>query len=159
LLGAASGLMLAAALASITAPMLVRQLTHAAIAATLAALVTRVLMLRRNSRIRPKSNLQTAIGVKHPNIQQKAQGLMGGSFNTREFFHGMTHNYVSAVKWVFLILSFPLPVALAMGGLALDYPMLLVLAFIVQYVGLIAERWFFFAQARHPQNLYYQMIS
>ncbi|MFC1589763.1 DMSO reductase, partial [Pseudomonadota bacterium] len=31
-------------------------------------------------------------------------------------------------------------------------------AFVVQYVGLIAERWFFFAQANHPQNLYYQTI-
>jgi hypothetical protein len=29
----------------------------------------------------------------------------------------------------------------------------------VQYMGLIAERWFFFAQANHPQNLYYQTIS
>ena len=25
--------------------------------------------------------------------------------------------------------------------------------------GLIAERWFFFAQSNHPQNLYYQAIS
>ena len=25
--------------------------------------------------------------------------------------------------------------------------------------GLLAERWFFFAQARHPQNLYYQVVS
>ena len=32
-------------------------------------------------------------------------------------------------------------------------------AFVVQYVGLLAERWFFFAQANHPQNLYYQAVS
>lgn len=25
--------------------------------------------------------------------------------------------------------------------------------------GLLAERWFFFAQANHPQNLYYQAIA
>jgi DMSO reductase anchor subunit len=35
----------------------------------------------------------------------------------------------------------------------------LVAAFVVQYAGLLAERWFFFAQANHPQNLYYQCIS
>jgi DMSO reductase anchor subunit len=29
----------------------------------------------------------------------------------------------------------------------------------VQYAGLLAERWYFFAEARHPQNLYYQAIS
>ena len=32
-------------------------------------------------------------------------------------------------------------------------------AFGVQYVGLLAERWFFFAQSNHPQNLYYQTVS
>ena len=36
---------------------------------------------------------------------------------------------------------------------------LLLAAFGVQYVGLLAERWFFFAQARHPQNLFYQAVS
>jgi DMSO reductase anchor subunit len=29
----------------------------------------------------------------------------------------------------------------------------------VQYLGLLAERWIFFAQANHPQNLYYQTVS
>ena len=32
-------------------------------------------------------------------------------------------------------------------------------AMIAQALGLLLERWFFFAQARHPQNLYYQVIS
>ena len=44
------------------------------------------------------------------------------------------------------------------GG-ALAAATLLAMAFVVQYVGLLAERWFFFAQANHPQNLYYQTIS
>ena len=30
---------------------------------------------------------------------------------------------------------------------------------IVQAPGLIANRWLFFAQAKHPQNLYYQVVS
>ena len=38
-------------------------------------------------------------------------------------------------------------------------PGLLLLAFATQYLGLLAERWFFFAQANHPQNLYYQTVS
>ena len=119
----------------------------------------RAAALVRNARIKPKSSLQTAIGVKHPRIEQKAQGQMGGSFNTREFFHGKGLRFVRAVKWIFLALAFALPVLLAGIGLAQRMPALLVSAFIVQYVGLLAERWFFFAQARHPQNLYYQVIS
>ncbi|MCK4710957.1 MAG: DMSO reductase, partial [Gammaproteobacteria bacterium] len=35
---------------------------------------------------------------------------------------------------------------------------LLMAAFVVQFAGLIFERWFFFAQANHPQNLYYQTV-
>ena len=38
-------------------------------------------------------------------------------------------------------------------------PGVLALAFVVQYLGLLAERWFFFAQANHPQNLYYQAVT
>jgi DMSO reductase anchor subunit len=29
----------------------------------------------------------------------------------------------------------------------------------VQVAGLLAERWYFFAEAKHPQNLYYQAIA
>jgi sulfite dehydrogenase (quinone) subunit SoeC len=32
-------------------------------------------------------------------------------------------------------------------------------AFAVPAALLLAERWFFFAQANHPQNLYYQAVS
>ena len=28
-----------------------------------------------------------------------------------------------------------------------------------QYVGLLFERWYFFAEAEHPQNLYYQAVA
>ena len=32
-------------------------------------------------------------------------------------------------------------------------------AFALQFAGLLAERWYFFAEANHPQNLYYQAIA
>ena len=35
----------------------------------------------------------------------------------------------------------------------------LMIAFVVHCAGLIAERWLFFAEANHPQNLYYQRIA
>ena len=52
-----------------------------------------------------------------------------------------------------------LPLALLVLGLSSASAGLLALAFAVQYVGLLAERWFFLAQANHPQNLYYQAVS
>ncbi len=38
-------------------------------------------------------------------------------------------------------------------------PALLALAFTVQYLGPLAEHWFFLAQANHPQHLYHQSMS
>ncbi|MCL4798371.1 MAG: dimethyl sulfoxide reductase anchor subunit [Burkholderiales bacterium] len=159
LLGGASGFTLATAFAGYSAPALVPFLGGWAAVLTGIALVTRAASLVRNARLRPKSTLQTAIGVKHPRIVQTAQGFMGGSFNTREFFHGRTRAFVRAIKWTFLVLVFPVPVALLGAGIAAGSAALLALAFAAQYVGLLAERWFFFAQANHPQNLYYQAIA
>ena len=84
---------------------------------------------------------------------------MGGSFNTREFFHGRSPELLLTVKWGFLLLAFPLPLLFMSLGVIASSKEMLVIAFITQYFGLMAERWFFFAQANHPQNLYYQNIS
>jgi DMSO reductase anchor subunit len=122
------------------------------------ALLTRGASLLRNARLKHKSSLRTAIGVRHTHIQQKAQGSMGGSFNTREFFHGQTRLFMRNIKWIFLLLVFPLPITLLIAGVVYHSEGLLASAFVVQYIGLLMERWFFFAQANHPQNLYYQTI-
>jgi len=159
LLGTASGFTFAAAYAYFAEPGLVGLYAATAIVLTLVAFVSRSASLVRNSRIKPKSTLQTATGIRHPRVVQKAQGAMGGSFNTRQFFHGVGPTAFRAVKWFFLLLAFPLPIALLSAGIGLASAPLMITAFIVQYLGLIAERWFFFAQANHPQNLYYQHIS
>ncbi|MDX9766257.1 MAG: DmsC/YnfH family molybdoenzyme membrane anchor subunit [Ectothiorhodospiraceae bacterium] len=159
LLGGASGFVLATAYSAIAAPELVTVLGGWAVIITLLAFIGRGASLIRNARLKPKSTLQTAIGVKHPRIVQKTQGFMGGSFNTREFFHGMTPAFMRSIKWIFLLAVFPLPVLLLAVGLGSGSSSLLLAAFVVQYLGLIAERWFFFAQANHPQNLYYQSVA
>jgi DMSO reductase anchor subunit len=159
LLGSASGFTLATGFAFFTAPDLVAIYGVTAIVLTLAALASRSASLYRNARIKPKSTLQTATGIRHPRIVQKAQGAMGGSFNTREYFHGKSALFFRSVKWIFLVLVFPVPTVLLGSGLAEASALLLATAFVVQYAGLIAERWFFFAQANHPQNLYYRQIS
>lgn len=159
LLGTASGFTLASAFSAWAAPQLLGIYAPTAITLTLAAMLTRIASLVRNARLKPQSTIQTATGIKHPKIVQKSQGFMGGSFNTREFFHGKTPEFLRSVKWIFLALTFLVPILLVGVGLTTASAVLLGLAFAVQYAGLIAERWFFFAQANHPQNLYYQVIS
>ncbi len=159
LLGGASGFTLAAAFALGSAPALTRFYAGWALILTVLAFASRGASLRRNARLRPKSTIQTAIGVKHPRIVQKSAGFLGGSFNTREFFHGKSRAVLRSVKWGFLITVFGLPVVLLATALWTDSTGSLPLAFAVQYLGLLAERWYFFAQANHPQNLYYQAIT
>jgi DMSO reductase anchor subunit len=156
LLGSASGFSLATAFAAYTGSGLVAFYAAWAVIITLAAFVTRIASLLRNANIKYKSSLRSAIGIRHSNIQQKSCGFMAGSFNTREYFHGATKRKFRSVKWTFLLLVFPLPVLLIGIGLGTSQAQVFALAFAIQYLGLLAERWFFFAQARHPQNLYYQ---
>ena len=162
LLGCASGFTLAAALAALAAPGLMRFFVIGALGFTLAGLLGRLAAWRRNARLVPKSTLQTAIGIKHGRIEQQSQGFMGGSFNTREFFHGRSAATLHALRWVCLAGAFALPLlllAVALSNASGASGALLALAAVVQYLGLLAERWLFFAEANHPQNLYYQRMA
>jgi DMSO reductase anchor subunit len=156
LLGGASGFTLAAAFAAATAPQLTGFFGGWAVVITLMALVSRSASLWRNARLKPKSTLQSAVGIKHPRIVQTTQGAMGGSFNTREFFPGKKQDVIRRLKWLFLVATFVVPLLiLPMAQTSVVF----VVGFAVQYAGLIVERWFFFAQANHPQNLYYQSVA
>jgi len=158
LLGTASGFILATAFANHNAPELMRFFGIWAIIITIAAFITRTASLVRNSRIKAKSTMQTALGVRHSKIQQKAMGFMGGSVNTRDFFNHVSKVMMKNMKWTFIVLAFIIPLITLWYGMDQANSSWLLAAFIIQYVGLIAERWFFFAQANHPQNLYYQTI-
>jgi DMSO reductase anchor subunit len=158
LLGGASGFTLAAALAAEVAPEIAGFYAGWAMVITLIGLISRSASLFRNARLKPKSTLQSAIGIKHPRVVQKTQGAMGGSFNTREFFHGKQPGVLRQLKWFFLVTAFIAPIIL-LALLKSSLTGMAVAAFLVQYCGLIAERWFFFAQANHPQNLYYQSVA
>ena len=161
LIGLTSGLVLAAALAVLAGePGLGRQITRAALTITLVAWLTRWLALRRNAGLKPKSTLQSATGIKSNKLVQKSMGMTAGSFNTREFFHGASAAAVRHVRLALHGLGLLLPALLMMAVLHFGAPpLLLPLALLVQAVGLLAERWLFFAQAQHPQNLYYQTVS
>ena len=158
LLGGASGFMLATAFAAWQGSGMTWFFGGWSVILTFLAFVSRSASLFRNARIKYKSTVQTAIGIRHAQIEQKAQGAMGGSFNTREYFHGASERKYKNIKWLFLVLVFPLPLVLVSIGLGAHMLGLLVAAWLVQYAGLLMERWFFFAQANHPQNLYYQTV-
>ena len=160
LLGLSSGFLLAAALAACAGE--ARLLAIAgpgALGLTLLAWLTRVTAMRRNDLLRHRSTLQTATGIRSAHLQQKAMGMTGGSFNTREFFHRASHAALRQVRLAAIVLGFALPALCALWGLLGGDALPWLLAVLLQAPGLVADRWYFFAQAKHPQNLYYQVVS
>ena len=159
LLGLASGLTLCSVLTVVLHVVWLPGVATAAALATAVAAVARAASTWRNAKLAPKTTMQTAIGVRHPRIVQHSQGAMGGSFNTREYFHGASDGTLVRLRWGVAVGAFLLPaLLLGLGGAGIPAAALALLA-AVQYVGLLGERWLFFAEGRHPQNLYYQRVS
>jgi len=157
--GLASGFTMAAAFSAWAQVDLVGFFGTWAVIFTVIAAITRGFSMLRNSRIKHKSTMMTALGIRHTKITQRSMGFMGGSFNTREYFHGSSEGTLVTVRMFFLLAVFAVPVALLAASNALESAYLPMLAFAVQYVGLLAERWYFFTEAKHPQNLYYQTVG
>lgn len=160
LIGLSSGFLLATALcASWGDPDFGRRLGPAALVLTLAAWACRALAVRRNAGLRHRSSLQSATGIRSPRLVQTSMGMSAGSFNTREFFHHASHIAVRRIRLALFVLGFALPALLALVAVATGSTVAWWLAVLVQLPGLLADRWLFFAQAKHPQNLYYQVVS
>jgi len=141
-------------------------LYQAALWATLAAIVAQGAWWWRRECLQPASSLQTALAIGHPRIRQLSMGFTGGgSFNTREFFHGAPEWVMQALPMAMIAFGAAVPV-LAYGAAAVLRPStdpavsaLMALAALLQLGGVACQRWLFFAWARHPQNLYYQRTS
>lgn len=156
LMGLASGCLLAACLALWRLTPHASQYGRAAAALLSVALLGRLAALLRLRGLVPAGSMQTAIGVASPVIRQTSKGFTAGAFNTREFFHGHSAAWVAGMRWSFVLLGFVLPLLLVL----LTPPTLREsgwpLALASNLLGMLAERWDFFAQVRHPQNRYYQ---
>jgi len=123
------------------------------------ALNLKLWIWRRNQKLKPKSNLASATGIKGMNIRQTSMGFMGGSFNTREFFHHQTDRVINNIRKVILLMVYVGPMLLLALNMSSPSAFQIALALLMHYLGLLAERWMFFAEANHPQNLYYQRVS
>jgi sulfite dehydrogenase (quinone) subunit SoeC len=128
-------------------------------AAMLVSAAIRFAMFVRNGAVRLPSTLQSATGIKAANLRQMSMGMSAGSFNTREFSHGRSSATIARVTSTAVGAGYLLPLALALLAAFGTLPWLWPFALLSQALGLIADRWLFFAQARHPQSLYYQQVA
>jgi sulfite dehydrogenase (quinone) subunit SoeC len=162
LLGHWSGALLVAALACAYAPRSGALLVLAAVLGC-AALAGKLAYWRAIGAAAPALTLERAIGV--------AEGVRGpgpisvaharlldvghshGTFLTREFGFELARRHAPALRGVALALGFGLPLAWLASGAA-RWPLALAAAGCC-IIGLLIERWLFFAEARHTVRLYH----
>ncbi len=123
------------------------------------SLTLKLWIWKRNRSLKPKSSLRSATGIQQGPIRQISMGMMGGSFNTREFFHRQSNFFVANVRKIAFFGAYLIPVTLLVIAASQASLNFIIVAFLVHLLGLMAERWLFFAESSHPQNLYYQRIA
>ena len=154
LLGLSSGFVQVTALASYFQSPLRGFYTICTLSLILAAMIVRLLSLYRNKHIKYKSTIETALGVKDKKVRQIPQKYKTNPYDTRKFFHYSNFWLIQLIKRLFLIFVFVIPFFLVIIGWNEGDFSILVAAIFIQYIGLLAERWYFFAQTNHPQNIY-----
>jgi sulfite dehydrogenase (quinone) subunit SoeC len=154
LLGLSSGFVQVTALASYFQSPLRGFYTICTLILILAAMIVRLLSLYRNKHIKYNSTIKTALGVKDEKVRRIPQKYEIDTYSARKFFHYSNFWLIQLIKWLFLIFVFVIPFFLVILGWNEGGFGLLVAAVFIQYIGLLAERWYFFAQTNHPQNIY-----
>ena len=157
LMGLSSGFAGAAIVAAIQNALLRDFLAGWAALFTLLAFAAKGITLWRNARLPAPFSLKSAIGVHHGLIRQLSQGFNGRSFNTVEFFTYISPEVKPWLVGLMLVFGFAAPSALLLAGWSDRYLPALIAALPLQYLGLLTERWLFFAEGQHVQNVYYQM--
>ncbi len=156
LLGLSSGFIQVTALASYFQSPLIDFYTICTLSLILAAMIVRLLSLYRNKHIKYKSTIKTALGTQDEKVRRISQNNEISPYDTRKFFHYSSLGLMRLIKGLFLIFAFVMPFFLVILGWSEDDSGILIAAIFIQYIGLLAERWYFFAQANHPKNIYYQ---
>ncbi|MBF0293050.1 MAG: dimethyl sulfoxide reductase anchor subunit [Nitrospinae bacterium] len=113
----------------------------------------------RDSRIYSPVTLKSALGVTHNDIRLMDWGSSYAHYNTKEYVYRKYADIRGTLKLLVLAAIFTLP----FGLMILDYRQLLfgghgsvaVPSAVIAILGAFVERWLFFAEGNHMQNLYY----
>lgn len=99
------------------------------------------------------STIQTATGFTRGKVRLLDTGHTHGTFLTEEFGFRIARKFSLALKAFVFVAGFVVPgLLLAMAGTA---GAVMYAAALLALLGMVAERWLFFAEARHVVNLYH----
>lgn len=100
-------------------------------------------------------SIQTATGFTRAQVRLLDAGHTHGTFLTQEFGFQIARKYALALKVGVFVTGFILPLALLSLASGTPSFILSTAMTLVVLLGLVAERWLFFAEARHVVNLYH----
>ena len=101
-------------------------------------------------------SINTATGFNRATVRLLDIGHSGDNFLTQEFSFVVSAGRITILRIVSTILAFVVP-GLAVGAVLGGYGQTLTagLGFVFSLLGVLIERWLFFAEARHVVNLYH----
>ena len=126
---------------------------HSALAWLAAAAVIKAIYYLRMRRREPRSTINTATGVSRARVRLLDVGHSHGTFLTDEFGFVLARNHAAIGKILVFVVGFGIPL-FALSAFP-RHDAALWLAIVAAALGLLLERWFFFAEARHVVRLYH----
>lgn len=136
-------------------------LTRIAIGLTLIGFILKLTSFRFNDSIYEPLDVNSALGARLGAIRQIDSGAAYETYNTREYFHARGKALVKPVRIGCSLALFIVPI----GALGLNFISLSVFDAPIRHIGAalfplmlsgaLAERWLFFVEGNHTQNLFY----
>lgn len=99
------------------------------------------------------STIQTATGFTRGNVRLLDTGHTHGTFLTQEFGFQIARKYALLLKSFVFLMGFLVPALILTLGK--DINLAIYAAVVTALLGMVVERWLFFAEARHVVNLYH----
>jgi DMSO reductase anchor subunit len=113
---------------------------------------------RYNDRLEIPTNANTATGLAGGTVRSLEWPHSEENYLLKEMGFRIARKHSARLRQIAQVLAFALPVLLLAAAFALPWPfaaLLSVFAAIVQFAGMLVERWLFFAEAKHTVTLYY----
>ncbi|HET8791098.1 MAG TPA: DmsC/YnfH family molybdoenzyme membrane anchor subunit [Modicisalibacter sp.] len=99
--------------------------------------------------------INTAVGMTRGRMRLLESGQSSDSFLNKEFGYQASAKRIGQLRLVVYLFGFIAPFVLIMQLIRTEAALLAPLAVLLLLTGLLAERWLFFAEARHVVNLFY----
>lgn len=101
------------------------------------------------------STINTAVGMTRGRMRLLESGQSSDNFLTKEFSYQAQAKRIMQLRLVVYLFGFLAPFLLIVQLIRTEAALLAPLAVLLLLTGLLAERWLFFAEARHVVNLFY----